>query len=274
MPQGSCLSPTLFNIYFSEISNEITASVNKALFADDLGIWSTDSTLKVIETKLQRAIKSIDTFCKKRGLILNKKKTFYTVFCPAGLRKNYFRTYNLNLRLGDTRLPLEPHPTFLGIKLDPKLDFKKHLELIESKIARKVNLFKRIKVLKINQIKINTILFKSLVRSLFDYAFIPLASPTQKINRKLQILQNRILKQIKYFPPKTTDMHAFFKLQLIDQRTEELLKKFAIAKRHHDLISNELKNFKKTIFPKERKLLTIFDKILHYNNSSPDQGEH
>ena len=69
-------------------------------------------------------------------------------------------------------------------------------------------------------------------------------------------------------------MHAFFKLQLIDQRTEELLKKFAIAKRHHDLISNELKNFKKTTFPKERKLLTIFDKILHYNNSSPDQGEH
>ena len=278
VPQGSCLSPTLFNIYFSDIANELNNTVNKGLFADDLVIWSTDSSLKAIELKLQRAINTIDTFCAKWGLILNKKKTLYTVFCPAGLRKNYYRTYNLNLRLGDTRLPLEPHPTFLGIKLDPKLDFKNHLELIETKIARKVNLFKRIKELNINQIKINSILFKSLIRSLFDYAFIPLASPTQKISGKLQILQNRILKQIKYFPPRTRtiEIHAFFKIPLIENRTEELLKKFAIAKRHHDLIASELNQFKTEILPRQRKLTTVFDKILRQSSLNPslDQGEH
>ena len=51
------------------------------------------------------------------------KKIFYTVFCPVGLRKIYCRTFNFKLRIEDTKQPLEPHPTFLGIKLDPKLDF-------------------------------------------------------------------------------------------------------------------------------------------------------
>ena len=143
VPQGSCLSPTLFNIYFSDIVNSIPKSIDKALFADDLGIWYSDSSLKLIEFNLQRGINRISDFCDKWGLLLNKKKTFFTVFCPAGLRKNYFRTYNLNLRIKDTLIPLDPHPTFLGITLDPKLDFKKHLEATVKKIAMKVNLFKK-----------------------------------------------------------------------------------------------------------------------------------
>ncbi len=42
VPQGSCISPTLFNIYFSDITKIIPKSIDKALFADDLGIWHSD----------------------------------------------------------------------------------------------------------------------------------------------------------------------------------------------------------------------------------------
>ena len=47
-----------------------------------------------------------------------------------------------------------------------------HLEKIEDKLSKKVNLFKKIKSSNINSIKINLIIFKSIVRSIFDYAFI------------------------------------------------------------------------------------------------------
>ncbi len=36
VPQGSCLSPTIFNIFFSDIAHVIAHPVNKALYADDL----------------------------------------------------------------------------------------------------------------------------------------------------------------------------------------------------------------------------------------------
>ena len=52
----------------------------------------TDSSLKVIETKLQTAINAIEAFSNCWGLILGKKKTFYTVFCTAGHRTNFYRT--------------------------------------------------------------------------------------------------------------------------------------------------------------------------------------
>ncbi len=167
----SCLSPTLFNIYFSDITDCLTNQVQKALFADDLGIWCTDSSLKIIETKLQTAINTIEAFSNPWGLILSKKKTFYTVFCTAGLRANYYRTYNLNLRLGGTWLPLDPHPTFLGITLDPKLTFAKHLETLETKMVKKSYLFRRIKGMKINSIRINCILF-SIILSIISLIFI------------------------------------------------------------------------------------------------------
>jgi len=39
VPQGSYLSPNLFNIYFSDITDCFNDQVKKALFVDDLGIW-------------------------------------------------------------------------------------------------------------------------------------------------------------------------------------------------------------------------------------------
>jgi len=268
VPQGSCLSPTLFNLYFSDIADVIPKNSDKALFADDLAIWHSDSSLKVIEFNLQRAINKIVTFCDKWGLLLNKKKTCYTVFCPAGLRKNYYRTYNMNLHIKDNLIPLEPHPTFLGITLDPKLDFKKHLEVVEKKIATKVNLFKKIKSLKINHIKINTILFKSLVQPIFDYAFIALSCPTQRIMDAAQKIQNRFLRAIKYFPPhsRISDIHSYFKIKSIKSRSYELLMKFTKSKRGHDLIAADLEEFQNEIAPRSRKYLTIFDTILRFNS--------
>ena len=270
VPQGSCLSPTLFNVYFSDIIHTIPKRTDKGLFADDLAIWNSDSSLKNIERNLQQSINRISNFCDKWGLLLNKKKTFFTVFCPAGLRKNYHKTYNLNLRIKNTLIPIDPHPIFLGITLDPKLNFKKHLETLVNKISKKVNLFKKIKSLKINHIKINSILYKTLIRPIFDYAFIPISSPTQRIEADLQVIQNRFLRAIKYFPPRSriSDIHSFFKIKSIKNRSAELLKKFTIAKRDHDLISEDLEEFENEIASRDRKFVTVFDKMLKLNSNN------
>lgn len=122
--------------------------------------------------------------------------------------------------------------------------------------------------MKINSIKINCILFKSLIRSLSDYAFILLSSPTQRIMKKLQTMQTRALKQIKHFPlkTKTTTILRYFRLDSLETRTAKLLAKFTKARLHHDLIARELATFKEIVHPTERKLQTTFDKMLLLNN--------
>ena len=188
------------------------------------------------------------------------------IFTTAGLRANYYRTYNINIRLYDTFIPLDPHPIFLGIQLDPKLNFKPHLESIEKKLASKVNLFKKIKSLPINHKRINIILFKSLIRSIFDYSFVILSSSSQKIIGDLQKIQNRILRAIKYFPPRTkiSEIHSYFKIPTIQDRSDHLLRKFTLAKINHDLITAELENHSMQPSTNSHKPLTTFDKMLKF----------
>jgi hypothetical protein len=128
VPQGSCLSPTLFILYFSDIANCIPSEEKIALFADDLCIWFTLKDKIFVEKTLQLAIDRIQAFCQKWGFIINKSNTNYTTFTSAGHRSNHARTYGLNLRIESKQIPLEPFPTFLGITLDPKLCFKQHIQ--------------------------------------------------------------------------------------------------------------------------------------------------
>jgi hypothetical protein len=73
VPQGCILSPTLFSIYFSDISDKIQSP--HAIYADDLSIWESETKLKHIESRLQNSINNIDEFCNKWCLKINSKKT-------------------------------------------------------------------------------------------------------------------------------------------------------------------------------------------------------
>ena len=180
VPQGSCISATLFNIFFSDISLFIPKHIPRALYADDLGILFSSSNTKEISKNLQAAIDAIATYCNKWGFSINKSKTTYTIFCTAGKRKNYERTYKMDLQINGSPIPLEPFPTFLGIKLDPKLTYEAHLEHISSKIIARTRLIKKIKGLNLkNQTSICMTVFKSQIQSVIDYAFIPIISSTQ-----------------------------------------------------------------------------------------------
>jgi hypothetical protein len=54
-------------------------------------------------------------------------------------------------------------------------------------------------------------------------------------------------------------------------RTSKLLAKFTIVKSKHDLIERELATFKEKVYPTERKLLTIFDKMLNLTSRQGNQ---
>ncbi len=83
------------------------------------------------------------------------------------------------------------------------------------------------------------------------YTFIPLSSPTQKIMKKLQTLQTRTLRQIKYFPlkTKTSEIIGYFNLDSLETRTSKLLAKFNIGERKHELIERELATYKEKVYP-------------------------
>ena len=62
----------------------------------------------------------------------NSLKSCYTVFTNAGKRKNYEKTYSMNLNYNNTKINVDANPKFLGIVFDPKLSYKEHCDTIIS----------------------------------------------------------------------------------------------------------------------------------------------
>jgi hypothetical protein len=63
VPQGSALSPTLFNLYINYAPQ--THGVHLALFADDTCLYATDRKEGFIVRKLQRGLTSMETWCER-----------------------------------------------------------------------------------------------------------------------------------------------------------------------------------------------------------------
>ncbi|RMZ95480.1 hypothetical protein BpHYR1_012979 [Brachionus plicatilis] len=53
--------------------------------------------------------------------------------------------YSVFTSIEQRKSALEPAPTFLGIKLDPKLKYNSHFNEIVKKVSPKVNILRRIK---------------------------------------------------------------------------------------------------------------------------------
>ena len=193
VPQGCILSPILFSIYFSDISEVINS--NKAIYADDLAIWSADENINEIKGKLQADINNIETFCQTWCLKINSAKSNYTIFTNAGKRKNYNKIYGITLLHENNEIKLEPNPTFLGITFDPKLSFNQHIDSITPKIFNRINLLRIMKG-KMWKSKPNFLinLYKSLIRPIIEYANFPLISTSNTTFARLQKLENKIIR--------------------------------------------------------------------------------
>ena len=132
------------------------------------------------------------------------------------------------------------------------------------KATPKINILRKIKGFKWkSSLKINKMLYKSLIRSLFDYCFIILQTGTQKILKDLQIFQNKIFRIIKFFPIKTTieTIHKTLNMEKIDDRANALFLKFLKSKRNIDLIAKEINEYSKNKNSNQPKHKTPLDSI-------------
>jgi len=74
-PQGSVSSPILFNLMINDIFSQIEPGIGKSLYADDAAIWKRGRNVKLVQDKVQNAVKSIENWANKWGFRLSGKNT-------------------------------------------------------------------------------------------------------------------------------------------------------------------------------------------------------
>lgn len=134
--QGCVLSALLFALFINDIVQELPGGirianvvVNVLLYADDLVI------LSETPENLQLMINRLDAYCKKWGLIVNTSKSKIMVFsrnARSNVRYNWF--------FNGSRLEVISKYTYLGVELNSRLDFGKHLTVKAATCQSLINL--------------------------------------------------------------------------------------------------------------------------------------
>ncbi|XP_018315708.1 RNA-directed DNA polymerase from mobile element jockey-like [Mycetomoellerius zeteki] len=140
-PQGSVLSPTLFNLYLRGVNDALHPDTELLQFADDIVIFSsskdTRSTLQSVELSLQ----GLEVFLQECGLEISRPKTRLMIF------SNKRSTTHMNCSISFQNQHILPSPTvrFLGVLLDPRLSGQAHMSFIIDKGRRTLQIIQALR---------------------------------------------------------------------------------------------------------------------------------
>ncbi|KXJ81798.1 hypothetical protein RP20_CCG017824 [Aedes albopictus] len=129
VPQGSVLSPTLYNVFTSDVL--MVDGVTYAFFADDTAFLVSDVDPRIISCKLQHAQNKLEEFQQKWRIKTNAAKTQAIFFTRKRAPRHLPAT---ELSVNGIRIPWKNEACYLGLTMDEKLLFDKHINSSINKV--------------------------------------------------------------------------------------------------------------------------------------------
>ena len=136
VPQGSILGPLFFNIFINDLLSFIQET-EICNFADDNSLYAFGKTITVVRSALEREIQNVLWWFETNSMVANPAK-FQIMFLGT---KEIIPEFNI----GSISVPISDHVKLLGITIDNKLRFKRHIEELCRKASSKTKALLRIR---------------------------------------------------------------------------------------------------------------------------------
>ena len=137
VPQGSVLSPLLFNVYIADL---LETNSKKYGYADDLALLKVHQDWNTIEETLTQDMSIVSSWLKQWRLKLSEAKTVSSTFHL----NNREAKRELNVNISGRRLTCHRTPTYLGVKLDRTLTYREHVTALRGKVMARTALIRRL----------------------------------------------------------------------------------------------------------------------------------
>lgn len=190
VPQGSHLGPLLFNVFINDLPL-CFQHTTFYLFADDLKIVKPILSLESND-ELQSDLSRLVEWCDVNGMPLNTSKCYHMMFSRC--RQNciphtYYIKYSPLKNVVEIR--------DLGMALDSKLQFNKHVECIVNRGFKMLGFIIR-NTKDFKSVSARLVLFNSLVRSCLEYCS-PVWNPHYAVyEKRIESVQKRFLWHLSY----------------------------------------------------------------------------
>lgn len=123
-PQGSILSPLLFNIYLRDIHRHVNNDVNILQYADDIALFCSSKRPSDAAESLQNSLDRIVSYLDERGLTLSPSKSQLMIFSRSQKSNSSEASINIKGR----PVARVDSARFLGMWLDDRLSGRAHFE--------------------------------------------------------------------------------------------------------------------------------------------------
>lgn len=191
LPQGSVLSPLLYNLYTYDLDLAIDENVDVLQYADDLLLYIKGNNTDDASAKLTESLYYLKRWLDNHGLDLSPLKSSVVLFHRMRRAPLLHVTYDNNI------IPQKNHHKFLGIILDEKLSGTPHFDFIINRCERNLNIMRCLAgvwwgahpfYLKL--------IYNALIRSILDYGTFLLEPGSMSGFKALDKIQSKCLRII------------------------------------------------------------------------------
>ena len=134
--QGTILGPLLFLIYVNDM--HLCSDLDFIHFADDSTVYKSEHCINDLCVYFNHELSKVDKWLCANKLSLNTSKSTFCVFT------NIYLDVLPNILIRNVVLSRTSDIKFLGIILDTKLNFMKHIDSVCSKLARSIGVLKKL----------------------------------------------------------------------------------------------------------------------------------
>ena len=251
LPQGSILSPILFNIYISDIIFKIDYRCKLISFADDILIYCSDKEIKIILEKLPFSANQVDDWLLDLNLLISVDKSRLMILSH---NKVSCAANEFEVQIGNNILKNCLCIRYLGIYIDAKLKWDVHIRFLQEKTRKLIGMFRMIcKIDKGMHPLMGIKVYKQFVRPSLDWGGFLIQESEKKFLEMFDVIQNAAIRS-SIGCIRTTPINVLLHVAGIDTlkfRREILTKKF---------ISRQVAHKDSLLIPKLKLLEEKFDR--------------
>ena len=187
VPQGSILSPLLFNLKVNNIVKAVKPGMESSLFVDDFSISAKGKTLAGIERQLQLCINELQKWVMSNGFKFSILKTECIHF-----HRKRSQVLGPELYLNGQRMKVSNAVKFLGVIFDSKLSFLPHIKYLKKSCQAGLNVLKVISHTDWGADKLTLLhLYRALVRPKLDYGCVVYGSARKSYLKALDPIHHQ-----------------------------------------------------------------------------------